>query len=79
MENVKLMDWFCSLSIQQKEHIACKVLLQQGKDPKEGVYPRCVTVWESLTFEQQQSIYEHCTDHHGMFIQQPGDAPFYSF
>lgn len=79
MKEQELDSWFCSLSVPQKEHIACKVLLKQGKDPHAGVYPNCVDVWSELDAEKKESIHEHCTDSHGMWIQEGGDGPIYSY
>jgi len=79
MTNSQLDDWFCSLSVKQKEHIACKVLKAQDKDPKGGLYPNCASVWSELDEERKESIHEHCTDRHGMWIQEGGDGPIYSF
>jgi len=79
MTKNQLDDWFCSLSIKQKEHIACKVLLKQEKDPKRGLYPNCVTIWNELDEEVKNTIHDHCTDKHGMWIQEGGDAPIYSY
>jgi len=79
MTNTELDNWFCSLSVKQKEHIACKVLMKQEKDPKQGLYPNCVNVWNELDEEKKNIIHDHCTDKHGMWIQDGGDAPFYSF
>lgn len=79
MTKTQLDDWYCSLSIKQKEHIACKVLLKQGLDPKNGLYPNCISVWTQLDLETQNWIHDHCTDRHGMWIQEGGDAPIYSY
>ena len=79
MNNSELDSWFCSLSVKQIEHIACRVLKKQGKDPKEGVYPHCATIWNALDESKKQYIHDHCTDQHGMWIQEGGDAPFYSY
>ena len=32
MTTLELDNWFCSLSVKQKEHISCKVLLKEGKE-----------------------------------------------
>lgn len=79
MKNLELDSWFCSLSVKQKEHIACKVLVKQGKDPKGGLYPNCVDVWNALDESIKDDIHSHCTDKHGMWIQEGGDGPIYSF
>jgi len=79
MNEQELDKWFCSLSIQQKEHISCKVLIKEGKNPKQGLYPNCIDVWTLLPVERKESIYHHCTDSHGMWIQEPGDGPIYSY
>jgi len=79
MNNFELDSWFCSLSVKQKEHISCKVLLKQGKDPKEGLYPNCVDVWSVLDENIKNDIHSHCTDKHGMWIQEEGDGPIYSY
>lgn len=79
MTNKELDSWYCSLTVKQKEHIACKVLLKEGKDPKAGVYPGCTDVWVPLEEEVKQKIYTHCTDDHGMWIQEGGDAPIFSY
>lgn len=79
MTQKELDSWFVSLAVKQKEHIACKVLLKQGKDPKGGVYPNCWGVWEELSEDIKNQIHSHCTDKHGMWIQEEGDGPIYSF
>lgn len=71
--------WFCSLNVRQKEHIACKVLRKAGKDPKDGLYPNCTAVWLSLDDERKEFIHDHCTDKHGMWIQEGGDGPIFSY
>lgn len=79
MTEKELNNWFCSLTIKQKEHIACKILLKHKRDAKEGLYPKSVLVWNELDTEKKNWIHSHCTDKHGMWIQEAGDAPFYSF
>lgn len=79
MTTTELDNWFCSLSVKQKEHIACKVLLKQEKDPKRGLYPNCTDVWLLLSEDIKQNIHDHCTDSHGMWIQDGGDGPIYSY
>lgn len=71
--------WFCSLTIKQKEHISCKVLLKEGKDPKEGLYPNCTEIWKSLDEETKQKIHDHCTDEHNMWIQEGGNGTIFSY
>jgi len=71
--------WFCSLTVKQKEHIAVKVKMKRGEDPKTGIYPFCSDVWMSLDAEKKNWIHDHCTDRHGMWIQEEGDGPIYSY
>lgn len=79
MTDKQLDNWFCSLSVKQKEHIACKILAKQGKDPKEGLYPNSYNIWKELDEERKNGIHDHCTDSHGMWIQEGGDGPIFSF
>jgi len=79
MTEIELDNWFCSLTVKQKEHIACKVLLKQERDPKAGIYPNCADVWMSLDEDIKDKIHDHCTDKHGMWIQEGGDAPIFSY
>lgn len=72
-------EWFCSLQVKQKEHVACKVLIKEGKDTKQGIYPNCVNIWLPLDNETKARIYAHCTDKHGMWIQEGGDGHIYSY
>jgi len=74
-----LDNWFCSLSVKQKEHIAAKIAMQQGKSANEARYPNSVKFWADLPVENKQQIHDHCTDSHGMWIQEGGDGPFYSY
>lgn len=74
-----LDNWFCSITVKQKEHIAAKLAKYNNLDAKEFMYPNCVTLWERCDAEQKQVIHDHCTDHHGMWIQEEGDGPIYSY
>jgi len=67
MTEKELDIWFSDITVKQKEHIACKVLLKDGKDAKDGVYPKCTRVWCELTYDRKLWIHEHCTDRHGMW------------
>jgi len=75
----ELDNWFCSLPVKRKEHISVKVYLKEGKDPKEALYPNCTDVWLGLEPKRKESIYHHCTDDHGDWIQEGGDGHIYSY
>jgi len=72
-------DWFCSLSTKQKEHIAAKLAIKKGDNPKDALYPNCVIYWNELSEERKQQIHDHCTDKHGMWVQINEDWNVYSY
>ena len=55
----KLDNWWTSLKVPEKERIAGKI----AGTPVS--YPECTRVWNSLSTERQQKIYDHCVDRHG--------------
>lgn len=80
MTEQELDNWFCSLSVKQKEHIAAKLAKYNGLDAKEYMYPNCWDLWARCDdVVQKQMIHDHCTDNHGMWIQEGGDAPIFSY
>lgn len=79
MSEKELNDWFCSLTIKQKEHIAYRLCTINNTDKENIPYPNCVNVWLPLCVEQKQTIHDHCTDKHGMWIQEGGDATIFSY
>jgi len=67
MTITELDNWFVSITVKQKEHIAAKVLLKEGRDVHAAKYPNCWNIWKDLPENVKQAIHEHCTDNHGMW------------
>lgn len=61
--NYTLDDWWCHLTISEKERIAGK-LFQEDTD-----YPNCTNHWLSLKDDQKQKIHDHVTDKHGHVME----------
>lgn len=67
--NDELNIWWSSLTIAQKERIACKIADRQVVEWNDTItYPACTRLWACLTTEQQQKIHDHCTDAHGYLL-----------
>ena len=62
MEITELDSWWSSLTTERKSHIASKVMKRKVD------YPESTEVWQGLSEERKQAIYEHCTDKHGFFV-----------
>ena len=63
--------WWASLTIGQKERIASKIKSRENDGRTVVVnYPECSDVWNSLPVESQRAIYQHCTDDHGLLLQE---------
>lgn len=63
--------WWSSLTIAQKERIACKVVEKIVTDWQESItYPACTRLWATLSDEQKQKIHDHCTDDHGYLLKE---------
>lgn len=63
--------WWSSLTIAQKERIACKIVDKGMAEWDDTItYPACTRLWASLTDEQQQRIHDHCTDAHGYLLKE---------
>lgn len=60
--------WWSSLTIAQKERIATKAAKKEGNENADIRYPECSKWWISISEEQRQWIYDHCTDKHGMLL-----------
>lgn len=58
-------EWWASLTIAQKEHIAVKIVKNTNAEG-DTHYPGCSALWISLEESLKQSIHDHCTDAHGM-------------
>jgi len=58
--------WWSSLTVENKERIARKVVEKVLPDWDGGTnYPECTRLWHNLNEEQKESVKEHCTDRHG--------------
>lgn len=68
MEEKKLNNWFCGLTVRQKEYIATNILLSVGQDPISAQYPNCTTIWLSASTDRKSMIYDQCTDRQGLWI-----------
>lgn len=69
-QNKKLNIWWASLTINEKERIASKIATREHNGKYTVIhYPECSEVWNELTPEKQQAIYEHCTDAHGLLLK----------
>lgn len=64
----KLDMWFTDITVKQKEHIAAKILLKEGRDVHAAAYPNCWNVWKDLPEDLKQAIHDHCVDDHGMWV-----------
>lgn len=63
--------WWSSLTIAQKERIACKIVDKKAVEWNDTItYPACTRLWSSLTPELQQRIHDHCTDAHGYLLKE---------
>ena len=54
--------WWSALTIAQKERIAAKAAEKEGNKDADVRYPACSRWWISISEEQRQWIYDHCTD-----------------
>lgn len=61
--NYSMNEWWASLTVVEKERIASKVA------GRKVVYPECTTLWNSLGEDKQRKIHDHCTDAHGLVMQ----------
>lgn len=69
-EEGKLAVWWASLTVSEKERIASKVASKAlGGKYVQVHYPECSALWNELPQEEQQAIYNHCTDAHGLLLQ----------
>lgn len=73
----KINIWWANLTVPQKERIASKILSKSAMS-EECRYPKCTAVWNTLDLEQQERIYQHCTDDHGYLLREWVDRPTYS-
>lgn len=62
--NYSMNEWWASLTVVEKERIASKVA------GRKVVYPECTTLWNSLGDARQREIHDHCTDKHGLVMQE---------
>lgn len=56
-------DWWSSLKVTEKERIASKI----AKRPVN--YPECTTIWAELPEDRKTTVFEHCTDKHGLILK----------
>lgn len=69
-EERKLETWWASLTVSEKERIAGKIASKAlGGKYVQVHYPECSTLWNELSQEEQEAIYRHCTDAHGLLLQ----------
>ena len=69
MDEKELETWWASLTVEQKERIAGKIVSKQTDGAVTTCnYPECSRVWNDLPLERRQAIYEHCTDDHGFLL-----------
>lgn len=77
---MELIKWWSSLTIENKERIARKIVEHLVPEWEgDTCYPDCTRLWHYLSESQQQAIYEHCTDRHGHVLKEwkEGDSMSY--
>lgn len=74
-----LSEWWSGLAISEKERIASKIASKRAGKAKKVTYPECTVVWNSLNQEQQEKVYAHCTDDHGLLLAEYKMGDTYSF
>ena len=80
MDERKLEIWWSSLTISQKERIGGKIMSKQTEGKvNTALYPECSRVWNALSIEQKQAIYDHCTDDHGYLLQEWKEGRAFSY
>jgi len=81
MSAQELEIWWASLTIAQKERVACKGLTKASPDktvdPSEYRYPACSRWWNGLDEEKKETIHDHCTRHHGYLVSEWNEADPY--
>jgi len=61
--------WWSSLTTTEKERIATKAARKAGNPDAPVVhYPACTAWWITVDETRKASIYEHCTDAHGLLL-----------
>ena len=79
MNSETLDAWWASLTMFQKERIASKAVSKsEGKEVRIS-YPACTEWWVSTSPEVRQRVYEHCTDKHGLLLEEWRDGKTYSY
>lgn len=70
MTMTKTDEWWASLTIAQKERVAGRIVAnEQTESPRPSVvYPACTAIWMALPDERKEWIYDHCTNAHGLVI-----------
>ena len=69
--NNEMNKWWSSLTIAQKERIACKIADHHVVEWNDTItYPACTRLWTCLPPEIQQKIHDHCTDSHGYLLKE---------
>lgn len=73
MNNVQLDEWWGHLTIRDKERIATKAWAIEHDQPvpygqTPVPYPACSAWWRGIDIARKQTIHDHCTDSHGLFI-----------
>lgn len=81
MHKEELDAWWSSLTIAQKERIARKGLAKASPDgvadESQVTYPGCSRWWNSLDYEHQAKIHDHCVNRHGYLQQEWNEADPY--
>lgn len=78
MNKETLEDWWCNLTIAQKERIASKYVSKHAGVTMTCYYPNCTNLWNSLSDFDKQVIYEHCTDAHGLLLTEYKEGKMFS-
>jgi len=68
-----LDEWWCQLTINEKERIAGKLFKDDFK------YPKCTAHWLGLDDEKKQRIHDHVTDKHGHVMTEWTEGESYSY
>lgn len=76
--NETLENWWAGLTVTEKERIGTKIARNAGHH-KAVIYPECSTWWNRLSMELKLRIYQHCTDDHGLLLQDWKEGEVYSY
>ena len=79
MDNKSLDQWWAGLTIAQKERIASKAASKRSGNSEQVLYPECTRWWLGVEAEQKEWVYAHCTDKHGLLLEEWREGKTYSY